>query len=73
MTSDLFEAPITQAPLTMASENSGYQPLAARLRPRNLAECAGQEHLLGSGKPLRQAIDSRQLHSMIFWGPPGVG
>ena len=73
MTSDLFEAPNTQAPLTMASENSGYQPLAARLRPRNLAECAGQEHLLGPGKPLRQAIDSRQLHSMIFWGPPGVG
>ncbi|MDH4039754.1 MAG: replication-associated recombination protein A [Gammaproteobacteria bacterium] len=52
---------------------SGYQPLAARLRPRTLADYAGQQHILGPGKPLRQAIESRQLHSMIFWGPPGVG
>ncbi|MDG1942743.1 MAG: replication-associated recombination protein A [Halioglobus sp.] len=52
---------------------SGYQPLAARLRPRNLEEFAGQSHVLAAGKPLQQAIDSRQLHSMIFWGPPGVG
>ncbi|MEZ5573225.1 MAG: replication-associated recombination protein A [Halioglobus sp.] len=51
----------------------GYQPLAARLRPRTLADYAGQGHLLALGKPLRQAIDSGQLHSMIFWGPPGVG
>jgi putative ATPase len=51
----------------------GYQPLAARLRPGNLAAYAGQEHILGPGKPLRQAIDRKQLHSMVFWGPPGVG
>jgi putative ATPase len=51
----------------------GYQPLAARLRPATLEDYAGQQHILGPGKPLRQAIQSRQLHSMIFWGPPGVG
>lgn len=50
-----------------------YQPLAARMRPRNLAGYIGQEHLLGAGKPLREAIERDQLHSMIFWGPPGVG
>jgi putative ATPase len=55
------------------AESVGYQPLAARLRPRNLDEYAGQQHMLAPGKPLRQAIDGRQLHSMIFWGPPGVG
>nr|WP_241263142.1 replication-associated recombination protein A [Parahaliea mediterranea] len=52
---------------------AGYQPLAARLRPGDLAGYAGQAHILGPGKPLRQAIDRRQLHSMVFWGPPGVG
>jgi putative ATPase len=52
---------------------SGYQPLAARLRPRVLDDYAGQQHLLAEGKPLRQAIDSGQLHSMILWGPPGTG
>ena len=51
----------------------GYQPLAARLRPENLQEYAGQQHLLASGKPLQQAIVNGQLHSMIFWGPPGTG
>jgi len=50
-----------------------YQPLAARMRPRNLDEYIGQEHLLASGKPLREAIARGQLHSMILWGPPGVG
>jgi putative ATPase len=50
-----------------------YQPLAARLRPTDLESYAGQAHLLGAGKPLRQAIEQHQLHSMIFWGPPGVG
>jgi len=50
-----------------------YQPLAARMRPRNLDEFAGQEHVLGEGKPLREAILKGHLHSMIFWGPPGVG
>ncbi|RLA57034.1 MAG: recombination factor protein RarA [Gammaproteobacteria bacterium] len=57
----------------VSSLTGGYQPLAARLRPTRLDDFAGQQHLLTPGKPLRQAIDNRQLHSMIFWGPPGVG
>ncbi len=48
-------------------------PLAERLRPRTLDEVAGQAHLLAPGKPLRVAFDSAHLHSMILWGPPGVG
>ncbi|HRK57454.1 MAG TPA: replication-associated recombination protein A [Burkholderiaceae bacterium] len=48
-------------------------PLAERLRPRVLGEVVGQRHLLGAGKPLAVAFESRHLHSMIFWGPPGVG
>ncbi|SDU07313.1 replication-associated recombination protein A [Halopseudomonas salegens] len=50
-----------------------HQPLAARMRPRTLDEYAGQAHLLGPGRPLRQALEQGALHSMIFWGPPGVG
>lgn len=73
MTSDLFSAPDTPPSQEGRTGELGYQPLAARLRPRTLADYAGQEHILGPGKPLRQAIDTRQLHSMIFWGPPGVG
>lgn len=61
MSRDLFSAP------------RGYQPLAARMRPRNLDDYIGQEHLLGAGKPLREAVVRGQLHSMILWGPPGVG
>ncbi len=49
------------------------QPLAARLRPQNLDEFAGQKHLLGEGKILRRLIESDQITSLIFWGPPGVG
>ena len=49
------------------------QPLAARMRPRSLDEFAGQAHLIGEGRSLREAIQSGQLHSMVFWGPPGVG
>ena len=48
-------------------------PLAERLRPRTLAEVIGQQHLLGPGKPLATAFASGRLHSMILWGPPGVG
>ncbi|MBC7203653.1 MAG: replication-associated recombination protein A [Pusillimonas sp.] len=48
-------------------------PLAERLRPRTLDQVAGQAHLLGKGKPLRVAFESGRPHSMIFWGPPGVG
>lgn len=50
-----------------------YQPLAARLRPKSLDEFFGQTHLLGRGKILRRLIESDQVSSMIFWGPPGVG
>jgi len=50
-----------------------YRPLAARMRPGTLAGFFGQEHLIGPGKPLREAIEGGALHSMIFWGPPGVG
>ena len=49
------------------------QPLAARLRPQSLDEYAGQTHLLGKGKVLRRLVESDQVSSMIFWGPPGVG
>ncbi|HAD10027.1 MAG TPA: recombination factor protein RarA [Porticoccaceae bacterium] len=52
---------------------SVYQPLAARMRPQSVDEFVGQHHLLGEGKALRQAIVSGELHSMITWGPPGVG
>ena len=48
-------------------------PLAERLRPRHIDEVIGQAHLLGPGKPLRVAFTSKKPHSMIFWGPPGVG
>ena len=48
-------------------------PLAERMRPTTLDEVAGQRHLLGPGKPLRLAFASGKLHSMILWGPPGVG
>jgi putative ATPase len=49
------------------------QPLAARLRASTLDEYVGQEHVLARGKPLREALEQGALHSMIFWGPPGVG
>ncbi|HWK70779.1 MAG TPA: replication-associated recombination protein A [Burkholderiaceae bacterium] len=52
---------------------SAHAPLAERMRPRTLDEVVGQSHLLGPGKPLRVAFQSGRPHSMIFWGPPGVG
>ena len=54
------------------SENS-FRPLAARMRPENLAQYIGQQHLLAAGKPLPRAIEAGHLHSMILWGPPGTG
>src|SRR5690606_7976346 len=48
-------------------------PLAARIRPKNLDEFIGQEHLVGPGKPIYEAIEKRHLFSFILWGPPGVG
>ncbi len=63
----LFEA--EPAPLPQGDST----PLAERMRPRTLDEVAGQAHLLGPGRPLRVAFESAHLHSMILWGPPGVG
>jgi putative ATPase len=59
--SDLFDGPQPVA------------PLAERMRPQELKDVVGQQHLLGPGKPLRLAFESRKLHSMILWGPPGTG
>jgi putative ATPase len=50
-----------------------YRPLADRLRPQSLDEYVGQSHLLGTGAPLRRALESGRPHSMILWGPPGTG
>jgi putative ATPase len=55
-------------------ESAGeHRPLADRMRPQTLDEFLGQEHLLGPGKPLRQAIERGEVSSMVFWGPPGSG
>lgn len=55
------------------STSSQFVPLAMRMRPKNLTEFVGQQHLLVKGKPLEQAITQGHLHSMVFWGPPGSG
>ena len=60
-TDNLFGTPVPTA------------PLAERLRPKQIDEVIGQSHLLGPGRPLRMAFESGKLHSMILWGPPGVG
>ncbi len=81
MADDLFTPQSGQAPSANISPSvaqaqvqaSAYQPLAARMRPRTLTDYIGQDHLLGPGKPLRQVLEKGQIHSMIFWGPPGVG
>lgn len=61
MNSDLFAA------------DSAYEPLAARLRPQTLDDYIGQEQVIGPGTPLRRSLEAGHLHSLIFWGPPGVG
>src|SRR5581483_9833106 len=66
----LFAA-LPREPGKEASDRS--HPLADRMRPRSLDEFVGQQHLLAPGKPLRQAIEAGQLHSLILWGPPGTG
>jgi len=53
--------------------DDALRPLADRMRPRTLDEFVGQEQVLGAGKPLRQALEKGQLHSLILWGPPGTG
>jgi putative ATPase len=62
-TSDLFAQ----------TDNEGLRPLADRMRPRSLEDFQGQVHIMGEDKPLRGAIESDRLHSMVFWGPPGTG
>ncbi len=69
--SDLF-AP-APPPQPSPSPTTSSVPLAARMRPRNLAEYLGQTHILGEGKLLRRAIESDRFSSLIFYGPPGVG
>jgi putative ATPase len=63
----LFEDPLAREPVDRT------RPLAERMRPQTLDEYAGQEHIVGPGKPLRLQIERDQLTSMILWGPPGVG
>ena len=55
------------------AESHSHQPLAARMRPRNLNEYVGQQHILGPGKLLRRAIEADRIQSLIFYGPPGTG
>src|SRR5919202_4417740 len=59
--------------LFAAARRAGATPLAARMRPETVDEFVGQQHLLGAGKPLRDAIEQGRVLSMIFWGPPGTG
>ena len=70
MSASLFDDDASMAPLPPAL---GDAPLAERLRPRTLADVIGQRHLLAPGKPLAAAFSAGRLHSMILWGPPGVG
>jgi putative ATPase len=60
-------------PLRTSTQVESGTPLAERIRPRTLDEIVGQEDILGSGKPLREAIERDLLQSIIFWGPPGTG
>jgi putative ATPase len=60
-------------PLPLDNLDNRYQPLAARLRPLSLEEFVGQDHLLSPGKSIHEAIQKKLPHSMILWGPPGVG
>jgi len=62
-----------QIPLIDDMKKTRSEPLASRMRPHELTDFIGQEHLLGSGRPLEGASSRGTLHSMIFWGPPGTG
>ncbi|WP_409526339.1 replication-associated recombination protein A [Nitrincola sp. MINF-07-Sa-05] len=72
---DLFDQPesVGSSVRQGVTATAGYQPLAARMRPVKLHQYVGQQHLLAPGKPLRQALEQGVIHSMILWGPPGVG
>ena len=65
--------PKAAPPSTTDGDASAVAPLAARVRPRGFDEFVGQEHLVGEGKLLRRLVESDNLPSMIFWGPPGTG
>jgi putative ATPase len=69
----LFDDDAPSVAHTAPAPADANAPLAERLRPRTLDEVIGQRHLLAPGKPLRAAFDAGRLHSMILWGPPGVG
>ena len=69
MTNDLFQTD----DLDLSKKQSTYRPLADRMRPQILDEYIGQDHIIGEGKTLSQAIKNQTLHSMVFWGPPGTG
>ena len=73
MTPDLFGDDLPQRPSGLVGENAPNAPLAEQLRPRTLGEVVGQTHLLGPGKPLTLLFERQQVHSLILWGPPGVG
>src|SRR5512136_1107998 len=70
---DLFAAAGPEPGGQPESEARRHQPLAARMRPRNLGEFVGQSHILGPGQLLRRAIEADRIHSLIFYGPPGTG
>lgn len=59
--------------LSLDFGQADHRPLAARMRPQRIEQYVGQRHILGDGKPLRRALESGHLHSMILWGPPGTG
>src|ERR1035437_973083 len=69
---ELFSSPAEPKP-EAAPDTSRNQPLAARMRPQNLDEYAGQTHILGNGQLLRRAIEADRIQSLIFYGPPGTG
>lgn len=77
MSTDLFSqdelSQVDNSTDTTADSSSPYQPLADRMRPQLLADYIGQEHIIGRGRSLTQAIENQSLHSMVFWGPPGTG
>ncbi|HNZ76214.1 MAG: replication-associated recombination protein A [Verrucomicrobia bacterium] len=73
---DLFSIAPGAAPADAGAPESGaerHQPLAARMRPRDLGEFVGQAHILGPGQLLRRAIEADRIQSLIFYGPPGTG
>src|SRR6266536_3302347 len=72
---DFFGGASPSAPELAAVDTvpARHMPLAARMRPRNLGEFAGQTHILGPGQLLRRAIEADRIQSLIFYGPPGTG